>query len=490
MNKIKFPSDFLWGGAISAEQTEGKGSTRKAMTIYDKHYKLYPEDFFERAGPKKTIDITNNYKSDIKLWKEVGANSIRTSISWARIFPDGMEKEPSKEGVNFYKNYFKEMQDNGIEVLVTLFHFDLPMYEYEKGGWASREVWNDFLKYAKFIIREFKDQITTWFTMNEPWIPPLASYVWSLHFPKEQNDQRAVNEAYGIVMAHALVVNFFNEEIKVKYPNLKIGTIFNGSSIYPKDANNPADVKAVKYMDYFMFSGITDPMIIGKWPQGIKEWLLEMDLFPKNYKKEDLEILAKVKIDLIGLNYYAPNRVQAPTAESKKGKSKFFHYFERYNMPGRRENKFRGWEIYPEAVYDTLKELSDKYGKDKEYMLTEYGMGVEGEEVFKNKQGIIQDDYRISFIKEHLYFLNKAINDGINVIGAHPWAIMDCWSWINAFKNRYGLIEVEINNNLKRRIKKSGQFMKKLSESNYFDGDFEKMEKYMDFDSMNYSQSK
>ncbi|WP_168380672.1 glycoside hydrolase family 1 protein [Mycoplasma todarodis] len=489
MKEIKFPKNFLWGGAMSAEQTEGKGSTRKARTIFDEQFEKSPNDFFDNVGPGLTTDITKHYKEDIKLWKETGANSIRTSISWARIFPDGMDKEPSQDGVDFYKKFFKEMQDNGIEPIATLFHFDLPMYEYVKGGWGNREVWYDFLKYAKFIINEFGDQIKTWVTMNEPWVPPNASYIWAVYIPKEKNEQKAVNDAYGIVMAHALVVNHFNEVVKQKYPDLEIGAIFNSSIVYPKDEKNPEDIKAAKYMDYFQFSGVTDPMISGKWPKGIKEWLLEMDLFPENFKQEDVETLSKVHVDLIGLNYYAPARAKAPSGDAKE--SKFGQYFESYEMPGRRENKFRGWEIYPEAVYDTLKILADKHGKDRKYMLTEYGMGVEGEGIFRNEEGIIEDDYRIAFIKEHLEFLNKAMyEEEINVIGAHMWAIMDCWSWTNAFKNRYGLIEVDLQNKLKRTIKKSGLFMKELSTTGAFNGEYKKMEEYMDFDSMEYSKSK
>ncbi|TCG10335.1 glycoside hydrolase family 1 protein, partial [Mycoplasma marinum] len=375
MEKIEFPKGFLWGGAISAEQTEGKGKTPKAKTVYEQWYEEEPNDFFDEVGPETTIDITRRYKEDIQMWKGIGINSSRTSISWARIFPNGMEQPASKEGVAFYRDYFTEMKKNGIEPMVTLFHFDMPMYEQEKGGWESREVWQDFLQYSKYVINEFIDIVNIWTTMNEPWVPAEASYLKDIQYPKINNDQNGVNAAYGIVMSHALVVNYFNEFIKPKQTNKKIGAIFNSAIVYPKDPNNPEDVKAAMYMDLFQFKGLTDPMIKGTWPKGMKSWLKEMDLFPKNFKEKDIAILAKVDVDLIGLNFYSPRRAQAPT--KKNNISKFDDYFESYDMPNRRENKFRGWEIYPEAIYDTIMELVDRYGKNKEYMLTEFGMGVE-----------------------------------------------------------------------------------------------------------------
>ncbi|CAM9127372.1 glycoside hydrolase family 1 protein [Mycoplasma marinum] len=486
--KISFPNGFLWGGAISAEQTEGRGITPKAETVYERWFKEQPKDFFGEIGSNITIDITKRYKEDIAMWKELGINSLRTSISWARIYPNGMTKEPSKEGIKFYRDYFQEMLDNGIKPIATLFHFDMPIYEQEKGGWESREVWFDFLEYSKTVLNELSDIVKIWTTMNEPWVPAEASYLKDVQYPKLNNDQSGVNAAYGIVMSHALVVNYFNEELKEKFKDIKIGGIFNSAIVYPKDPNNIEDIKAAKYMDLFEFSGLTDPMVMGKWPEGMKEWLLEMDLFPTNYSIHDKTTLAKVRLDIVGLNYYSPRRAKAP---SKMGnKSKFDDYFEDYKMPNRRENKFRGWEIYPEAVYDTLKAMFNKYGSRIEYMLTEFGMGVENEGIFRDENGIIQDEYRVSFIKEHLEHLHRAMEDGVNIIGAHLWAIIDCWSWGNAFKNRYGLIEVDLENNLTRRYKKSAYFMKDLIETREIKLNYKKMEHYMDFDKIKFSKSR
>ena len=141
-------------------------------------------------------------------------------------------------------------------------------------------------------------------------------------------------------------------------------------------------------------------------------------------------------------------------------------YYLTYDMPGKRMNPYRGWEIYPKALYDIAINIRDNY-KNIEWIVSENGMGVENEERFR-ENGQIKDDYRIDFIKEHLYWLSKAINEGANCKGYQLWTFIDCWSWLNAYKNRYGLVELDLNTG-QRKIKKSGQWFKKLSENNGFE---------------------
>ena len=141
-------------------------------------------------------------------------------------------------------------------------------------------------------------------------------------------------------------------------------------------------------------------------------------------------------------------------------------YYLTYDMPGKRMNPYRGWEIYPKALYDIAINIRDNY-KNIEWIVSENGMGVENEERFR-KNGQIEDDYRIDFIKEHLYWLNKAIEEGANCKGYQLWTFIDCWSWLNAYKNRYGLVELDLKTG-QRKIKKSGQWFKKLSENNGFE---------------------
>lgn len=476
--KIKFPKEFMWGGAVSAEQTEGLNPIKKAKTVYDVQFEATPNDFFDNNGPQNTCDFMNKYKEDVALWKKLGINSHRTSFSWARIFPEGDYKKPNIEAVNWYHSFIDEMINNGITPFFTLYHFDMPEYAMKKGGWMSREVWSDFLEYSKFVLNEFSSKVRYWTTMNEPWVPMEVSYFGNIQHPKLNSDQAGADAGYGIVMSHALVVNYFNEFVKDKYPKNEIGGIFNSTVVYPKDQNNPDDVKAAHYFELFQFTGMTDAMVSGKWHPDMGPWLREMEIFPRNFDSKDIDTLAKVKLDFIGLNFYQPLRAQKPTKLSDR---KPFNYFEAYKMPSRRENKFRGWEIYPEALFDTIKLMSERYGKDKKFMLTEYGMGVQRESRFRDSSGKINDQYRVVFMKEHLVQLARVIDElGLEVMGAHCWATFDCWSWCNAFKNTYGLIEVDLKTQI-RTPKSSAYFLSDVIKNNGFDYENEKTEDYIDF---------
>ena len=137
-----------------------------------------------------------------------------------------------------------------------------------------------------------------------------------------------------------------------------------------------------------------------------------------------------------------------------------------YEMPGRRMNPYRGWEIYPKAIYDVAINVRDNYGNIPWY-ISENGMGVEGEETFIGDDGIVADDYRIDFIREHLEWLHKGIEEGSNCFGYHLWTLLDCWSWSNAYKNRYGLIALDPVMQ-KKTIKKSGRWFREVAAQNGF----------------------
>ena len=177
--------------------------------------------------------------------------------------------------------------------------------------------------------------------------------------------------------------------------------------------------------------------------------------------EEELEIIKKNIIDFLGVNYYHPKRVKTRTTPLDCDHWTPEQYYEEYDMPGKRVNPYRGWEIYPKAIYDIAKNVQENYGNIPWY-ISENGMGVEGEERYINEEGKIEDDYRIDFYEEHLQLLAKAIEEGSNCFGYHAWTGIDCWSWNNAYKNRYGFIALNLETQ-KRTVKKSGEWLKKVT---------------------------
>ena len=457
---IKFPEGFYFGSATSSTQSEGAHTDDlKGKDIWDIWYEEEPYKFFDGIGPQDTSTFYKNYKSDIQLLKKVGHNSFRTSISWSRLFPQGFGKI-NEDAVKFYRNVFEELKRNDIEPFVNLFHFDTP-YELQKiGGWENRKVVDYYREYAKKCFELFGDIVKRWFTFNEPIVHVECGYLLCYHYPCKVDPKEAVQVAYHTALASAFAIKEYHELNQ----GGKIGIVLNLTPAYPR-SQNEADVKASNIAELFANKSFLDPAIKGEYDQELIDIIKKHNLMPE-YTQEDLSIIKNNTVDFLGINYYQPVRVCAK-AHLPNPEAPFMpdYYYDHYVMPGRRMNPYRGWEIYPKGIYDIAINIKNNYG-NIEWMITENGMGVENEERFR-KDGMIHDDYRIDFYKEHLTWLHKGIEEGSNCIGYHVWTFIDCWSWINAYKNRYGLIELDLETQ-ERRIKKSGQWFKELSEKGGF----------------------
>lgn len=457
----QFPQNFWWGSASSAAQTEGAADRDgKAPTNWDHWFSQQPNRFFNQVGPQQTSTFYDNYKQDIQLLKQVGHNSFRTSISWARLIPDGTG-QPNPKAVEFYNSVIDELKANGIEPFITLMHFDLPFAMQEKGGWESREVTDAFAYYAKTCFELFGDRVNFWFTFNEPIVPVEGGYLYDFHYPNVVDFKRAATVAYHTMLAHAKAVKAYRELNQAG----QIGIVLNLTPSYPR-SDNPADVKAAHLADLFFNRSFLDPAIKGEYPEELVELLRTYEQLPR-CDFADKALLEEGKIDLLGINYYQPRRVKA-RMNAVNIESPFFPewFFDNYEMPGRKMNPHRGWEIYEKGIYDILINLRDNYDNIPCY-ISENGMGVEGEEKFV-ENGQINDQYRIEFVKGHLQWLHQGISEGANCIGYHMWTFIDNWSWMNAYKNRYGFIQLDLATQ-KRTIKKSGEWFAQVAKDNGFD---------------------
>ncbi|GAB6099954.1 6-phospho-beta-glucosidase GmuD [Halanaerocella petrolearia] len=462
--KYEFPEDFWWGAGSAAIQFEG-ASDKRGKTTWDKWYELEPNRFFDGVGPETTCDFYSRYEEDIAMMKELNFNSFRTSISWARLFPEGFG-EVNQEAVNFYNNVIDELIANDIEPVICLFHFDMPMSMMDLGGWESREVVKHYKNYAQKCFELFGDKVKHWITHNEPIVPIEGGYISDFHYPNVVDFKRGVQAAYNTTISSAEVVNIYKEMRatgRVRDDG-RIGIVLSLTPSYPR-SQHPADVKAARIADLFYNKSFLDPCVKGAYPQELVNILADRGMVPET-KAGDKELLKSGIVEFLGFNYYFPRRVKArENAVNPEAPFTPSHLFDNYDMPGKRMNEHRGWEIYEKGIYDTLINIRDDYG-NLPIFISENGMGVEGEEKFRNDEGYINDNYRINFIKDHLKWLHKAIEEGCNVNGYHLWTFMDNWSWMNAFKNRYGLVEVDLEDDLKRRIKKSGYWFKKLAKNN------------------------
>ncbi|AMG49310.1 glycoside hydrolase family 1 protein [Enterococcus sp. PF-2] len=459
----QFPAGFWWGSAASGPQTEGVfEGDGKGASIWDYWYQQEPEKFFNGVGPEKTSQVYTRYQEDIQLMKETGHTTFRTSIQWSRLFPQG-KGEVNQKAVDFYNAYIDELIANGIEPFMNLYHFDMPMALQEKGGWLNRETVDAYVAFAQTCFTLFGDRVKKWFTHNEPIVPVEGGYLYQFHYPNEINMKHAVQVGFHETLASAKAIKVYHEM------NLggEIGIILNLTPSYPRDENDPEDVKAAQIADAFFNRSFLDPAVKGTFPEELVTIVKELDMVPA-MEADDLQTIRENTIDLLGINYYQPRRIMKKESPIDQAKSPMpDDYFDNYDMPNKKMNPYRGWEIYEKGIYDILTNTRENYGNIKCY-ISENGMGVEGEERFVNADGVIEDDYRIEFVSDHLKYVHQAIQEGTNCVGYHMWTCMDNWSWTNAYKNRYGFISVDLANDAKRTVKKSGRWFKEVSDNNGF----------------------
>ena len=451
---LTFPEGFLWGAATSAPQFEGASTKRgKAESIWDYWFRTSPERFHDRVGPEQTSDFYHHVDEDIEAMKRVGMNSFRTSISWSRLLPDG--EKVNQEAVSFYRYVFKSLEHNGIKPIVNLHHFDLPLRLYKNGGWENRETVKEFRNYARHAFELFGDLVHEWVTFNEPIVPVEMGYLNDKHLPAVYDIRRAAIAAFHTMLAHSYAVKEFRT-----IGNGKIGIILNLSPTYPK-SEEKEDKEAAHYADLFFNRSFLDPAVKGFYPKELVRWAKKLGIVPL-VESDDLRIIKKNRVDFLGVNYYQPKRAKKPI--DKDNPLSLHAYFEPYDWPKKRINPHRGWEIYEKGIYDIAMLIKNDYDNIPWYV-AENGIGVEGEKKFADASGEIQDDYRITFMRDHLSWLHRGISEGSNCYGYHVWTFIDNWSWLNAYKNRYGLYRLDLITNT-RQMKKSGRWFRNLATSN------------------------
>ncbi|AIM24789.1 6-phospho-beta-glucosidase GmuD [Melissococcus plutonius] len=462
----EFPKGFWWGSAASATQTEGNfAQDGKAQNIWDFWYAQHPEKFFNQVGPDTTSAFYEKYQEDIQLMKKTGHTSFRTSIQWSRLIPDNQTRKVNPRAVDFYNHVIDGLIANDIEPFLNLYHFDMPMELQKKGGWLNREVVDAYVHYAKTCFELFGDRVNKWFTHNEPIVPVEGGYLYGWHYPDERNLKHGIQVAYHEILSSAKAIEVYHN---MKLPG-EIGIILNLTPTYPRNPKDQEDVKAAKLVDGLFNRSFLDASVKGSFPTIICNWLAENDLMPQTMT-EDIQAISNNTVDLLGINYYQPRRVKKKESVIEKHQEGILpeDFYDDYDLPGKKINPYSGWEIYEKGIYDILSDLRENYKNIRCY-ISENGMGFEDEIRFKNDEGIIEDDYRIEFITNHLKWVHQAIQEGSNVQGYHMWTCMDNWSWLNAYKNRYGFISVDLKNAQKRTIKKSGYWFKKTADNNGFD---------------------
>lgn len=458
---IALPNDFFFGAALSGPQTEGVWkSYGKLENIWDTWSNLDLGAFHNRVGSYGGNDMTRHMKEDFELFSALGFQSVRTSIQWSRLMDaDG---KLNSEGAAYYHRLFEAAREAGVEPFVNLYHFDMPAYLLRRGGWESREVIEAYASYAAAAFAEFGQEIEHWFTFNEPIVEPETRYEQGRWYPFFHDFTRARSVQYGISLAHALAVDTFRslQQAGMVRADARIGLINCFTPPYTRENPSKADLEAVRMTDGINNRWWLDLVTAGTLPQDVIETLAERGVrLPSRVGDE--QILARGTVDWLGFNYYHPARVQAPERNVDEYGNPVFA--QEYVWPEAVMNESRGWEIYPQGIYDFAVTMTRDY-PDLEWFVSENGIGIEEDAAERDGQGRIRDAaYRVPFVREHLRWIARAISKGAKCRGYHYWGAIDCWSWNNAFKNRYGFVEVDLAHDYRRVPKESFDWMREVA---------------------------
>ncbi len=483
---MSFPENFLWGGATAANQCEGawyvggKGATvsdfSTAGSLKEPRYTTYVTKegkpgkamMFEPMpeGAKRTvfegyyypyhegIDFYHRYKENIALFAEMGFKLFRMSVSWARIYPKGIEEEPNQEGLDFYRNVFLELKKYGIEPLVTIFHYDIPVYlEEELGGFVNRRLIDCFEKYAETLFREYNGLVKYWLTFNEINSPILIRN-YLPNYPKEAV-RASLQSLHHQFVASARAVRAAHRI----NPEMMVGAMLAGVCSYPL-TSNPDDVLANqrRLQDEFFYSG--DAMARGAYPYYAKRLWDEYDV-TLSTEPQDFVDLREGKVDMVTFSYYSTGCITTDeNAEKAKGnfttgaKNPYLKYSE------------WGWSIDGKGLRYFLNELYGRYGLP--LMVVENGLGAVDE---LEEDGSVHDPYRIAYTREHVLAMKEALADGVQLLGYTYWGCIDLVSASTGeMKKRYGFIYVDRNNDgsgtLKRYKKDSFYWYQKVIATN------------------------
>ena len=460
-----FPKNFLWGGAVAANQCEGAyQEDGKGLSVQDvlprgirgSRTKLPTEENLKLEA----IDFYHRYPQDIKMFAEMGFKVFRTSIAWSRIFPKGDEEQPNEAGLEFYDRVFEECRKYGIEPLVTLSHYETPLYLAETyNGWTDRRMIGFYERYVRTVFKRYRGKVKYWLTFNEInsllHAPFMSGGIANMQGLTEQDLYQA---AHHELVASALATKIGHEMM----PDAMIGCMILSMPTYPLTPS-PDDVIAAmdaEHRNYFY----GDVHVRGKYPGYMKRYFREHGI-QIQFAPEDEEIL-KNTVDFVSFSYYMSVCATSDPEKQKKGLG---------NLLGGVPNPTLtasdwGGQIDPKGLRYVLNMFYDRY--QKPLFIVENGLGaVDVLNEDENGNKTVEDDYRIQYLKDHLIQVGEAVQDGVEIMGYTSWGCIDVVSASTAeLKKRYGYIYVDRNDDgtgtMERYKKKSFYWYQKVIESN------------------------
>ncbi len=450
---MTFPDNFTWGIASAAYQIEGAAlEDGRGLSVWDVFCRQ-PGRSFEGQNGDLACDHYHRYKEDIALWKTIGPQAYRFSVSWPRVLPEGIGKINQK-GLDFYDSLVDELLRNGIDPWITLFHWDFPYELMNRGGWLNRDSADWFGDYAGVICSKLSDRVSHWITFNEP-TAFVSGHGGNLHAPGLQLGMHDLARIHHhVLLAHGKAVQTIRSLAETapqlgmapcNYPGLPV-------------SNSPEDIEAARQYifgpnaaAFNSTSAYYDCVFLGRFPEGWDSFVGE---HAARISDEDWKIITE-SIDFTGLNNYYGHYVRM----GEDGKPQELPPNPQRNLTAQ---NFRGiaWEYTPETMYWGPKFFFERYGKP--IYIFENGMCNRD---WVSQDGKVHDPQRIEFLSQYMKQLEVAIDDGVDIRGYFHWGVMDDFEWPNGYTQRFGLIYVDFETQ-QRILKDSAYFYKDVIASN------------------------
>lgn len=435
-----FPDNFLWGAASAAYQVEGSwNEDGKEPSIWDA---LSPGHVKHNESGEVACDHYHRYKEDVALMKEIGLKAYRFSVSWPRVISANGKVNP--EGLAFYRSLVSELCAAGIEPICTLYHWDLPMWVHEKGGWLYPGISDLFEEYAHAVVDALSDKVQYWITVNEPACFTALGYIVGMNAPfqsclqdREQMMKTIPELVKNVLLAHGKTVRVIRERAR-RSP--KIGLALAADIYTPTDRMDEKTAREKTFsLEKLVFSAPLwmDPILKGTLPELLRSAISE----------EELAVICQ-PLDFFGYNCYNSSSYSENRGEQN---------LDRYpGMPVTATD----WPITPDVLYWAAKFFYEEYRLP--ILITENGMANND---FVMLDGKVHDPQRIDYMKSYLCGLKRAASEGIPVIGYTYWSFMDNMEWAEGYDKRFGLVYNDYRTQ-KRTLKDSAFFYKQVIDTN------------------------
>jgi len=443
MATYPFPEGFAWGAATASYQVEGAvAEDGRGESIWDR-FSHTPGKVENGDTGDVADDHYHRWPQDVEIMQSLGLNAYRFSIAWPRVIPDGLGAV-NEAGLDFYERLVDRLLAAGIEPYVTLYHWDLPQALQDRGGWPNRDAVSWFADYVAVVSNRLGDRVHHWITHNEPFVAAFAGYGSGELAPGIRDPKAALLAAHHLLLSHGQAVPILRANGN---GSTQVGITLNLTWAEPA-SERPADVEAARRQDGFVNRYFLDPLFKGAYPADMLAYFGAQA--PRIEPGDLLQI--SVPVDFLGVNYYTRAVVaDDPNAAYLRLRTVRPPYSEYTEM---------GWEVYPEGLYKLLRRLHEEY-RPRALYITENGCALAD----RPEDGRVHDPRRISYLREHLIQVQRAIQEGVPLQGYFVWSLLDNFEWAHGYAKRFGIVYVDYATQA-RILKDSALFYRQVAQTN------------------------